>query len=65
MEFCIWLRLYRRKAKLSQKMVAEILGVSRQTVNYWETGKVNPRFSFEQMTKLCKVLECDISDLIF
>jgi DNA-binding XRE family transcriptional regulator len=62
MDFCFWLRLYRLKAKLSQKRLAEILGVSRQTVNYWESGKVSPKLTFNQWVDLCKLLGYDFVD---
>lgn len=42
MEIGAMIRNARRKANLSQEQAAETLGVSRQTVSNWETGKSYP-----------------------
>ena len=42
MEIGVLIRNARNAAKLSQEQAAESLGVSRQTVSNWETGKTYP-----------------------
>ena len=64
MDFCILLRLYRRKAKISQKDLALAIGVSRQTVVNWELGKTTAFLSSNQWIELRKVLGCKVDDLL-
>ena len=45
----------RRKKKLTQNQLAEIIGVSRITMNKWETGKSAP--SVEMLLKLSEYFE--------
>ena len=42
----------RKKKKLTQIQLAEVVGVSRITINKWETGKSTP--SVEMLLKLSK-----------
>ena len=42
MEIGVIIRNARNSAKLSQEQAAEALGVSRQTISNWETGKTYP-----------------------
>lgn len=42
MEYSEKIKLLREKIFVSQKELAEILGVSFVSVNRWETGKFNP-----------------------
>jgi DNA-binding XRE family transcriptional regulator len=42
MEYSEKIKLLREKMFVSQKELAEILGVSFVSVNRWETGKFNP-----------------------
>jgi DNA-binding XRE family transcriptional regulator len=42
MEYSGKIKLLREKMFVSQKELAEILGVSFVSVNRWETGKFNP-----------------------
>lgn len=51
-----------RKSKgLSQEELAEKVGVSRQTIHCWESGKSLP--DTENIIKLCQVLDISISDI--
>lgn len=53
-----------RKSKgITQKQVAEALGVTERTVSYWENGKHPPRLSLPQIKALCRLLELPIEDL--
>jgi DNA-binding XRE family transcriptional regulator len=62
MKFPQWLKHHRRKAKLTQSKLAEILSVSRQSINSWEAGRV-ASFSIKQIQGLCKALGCSTGDL--
>lgn len=57
-------RLYEmRKAKgLSQENVADILGVTRQTVSKWETNQTTP--DFDKILPLCKLYEITTDELL-
>ena len=52
----------RKKAGLSQEMVAEKLGVSRQTISKWETDETIP--DFYQSKKLAKLYNLTLDELI-
>lgn len=52
----------REQLKLSQEVVAERLGVSRQAVSKWETGKSEPTAA--NLVELTKLLETDLSELV-
>lgn len=54
-------RMIREKAKLSQGELAEILGVSRQTVNAIETNKYNP--SLELALRIARYFQLPIEDI--
>ena len=47
---------------LTQAQLAEIIGVHRNMVYGWETGKFKPRG--ENLLKLADALNCDARDLI-
>lgn len=51
----------RRERKMSQDYVAEQLGVSRQAVSKWETGKSVPNMS--NLTQLAALFEISLSEL--
>lgn len=57
-------RLYEmRKGKgLSQENVAEILGVTRQTVSKWETDQTTP--DFDKIIPLCKLYNITTDELL-
>ena len=52
----------RKKAGLSQEMVAEKLGVSRQTISKWETDETVP--DIYQSKKLAKLYNLTLDELI-
>lgn len=43
--------------------VADALGIEARTVYYWLSGARKPRFSVDQMQKLCVLLDCSVHDL--
>ncbi|MCH5320677.1 MAG: helix-turn-helix domain-containing protein [Eubacterium sp.] len=57
-------RLYEmRKAKgLSQEKVAEILGVTRQTISKWETDQTTP--DFDKIIPLCELYNISTDELL-
>lgn len=54
--------MYRKAAHLSQKELAERLGVSDKTISSWERGRTEP--NMEAVTSLSKILDCSISDIM-
>ena len=52
----------RKKAGLSQEIVAEKLGVSRQTISKWETNETIP--DIYQSKKLARLYNLSLDDLI-
>lgn len=55
------LKLARVQKDLTQKDLAEIVGVSRQTINAIEKGEYNP--TIKLCRKLCRVLEKSLDEL--
>lgn len=52
----------RRAANLTQEDVASKLGVSRQTVGKWESGRATPEL--DKLVALCDLLECSLDELV-
>ena len=52
----------REKRGLTQKNLADKIGVAQQHISRWETGKHRP--SIDTVQKLAEILNCNISDLI-
>ena len=52
----------RKKSGLAQEELAERLGVARQSVSKWETGKAMPDSYI--MLELCSILEISVNDLL-
>ena len=55
------IRTLRETAGLAQKDLAAMLGVTRQTVAAWETGRAWP--NSELLPELTDILECSLDDL--
>jgi len=53
----------RKELGLTQRQVAETIGVTVQTVSNWETGINLPKLTIPQVVKLCEVLNTDIYEL--
>lgn len=64
-DFCLRnnLAFYREFRKLTQTQLANILGVSRNTISSIEIGKHYPNAYL--VARLCVVLECSFSDLFY
>lgn len=55
------LRVERARQRMTQQTLAELLGVSRQTVNAIELGKFNP--STVLALKMSKIFNLPVNDL--
>ena len=56
------LKFIRARCNYSQKALAEVMGVSRQAVNMWETGKKS--LPDERRGELCKIFGIDDENLL-
>ena len=56
------IREYRKKRRLSQEKLAEMVGVDRSNVAKWEAGVHKPRA--DMLILLAKVLQCSVDDLL-
>ena len=52
----------RQKRGLTQKQLADRLGVKQQNVSDWERGERSP--SVKNLKKLSEILNCQIDDLV-
>jgi transcriptional regulator with XRE-family HTH domain len=55
------LKEFREKAKLSQKKIGELMGVTQQTYSRWELGLRFPNPI--EIKKLCEIFKCTPNDL--
>lgn len=56
------LKQHRENCKMTQEFVAESIGVSRQAVSKWETGKSDP--STSNLIALAKLFENSVENLL-
>jgi transcriptional regulator with XRE-family HTH domain len=56
------IKAIRKKRGLTQKQLAELLGVKQQNVSDWERGERSP--SVKNLKKLSEILNCQIDDLV-
>jgi putative transcriptional regulator len=57
------LKSMRNEKKLSQQQLADLVGVSRNTISSIETGQFNPTAKLALV--LCIALECKFEDLFY
>ena len=57
------IKFKRIEQKLSQKQLADLIGVTSQSISDYERGKTVP--SYENMQKLSKVLNAPVGELFF
>jgi len=58
-----WLAKERKKQRISQRKMADMLGVSKSAIHYWETGK---RTIYAQtMMDYCEALHADPNELMW
>ena len=58
-----WFKLARSRAGVSQKAIADELGLSVQTVGNWEGGRSIPSLDPDQTLKLCTLLGVSLETL--
>ena len=56
------IRKYRKANNLSQEELAERLGVSRQSISLWETGKTQP--SIDMLANLASAVDVSVDALL-
>jgi len=54
----------RKRAKLTQRKLAEALDVRQGTISDWERGLAIPHLRPSQLKRLMEVLQCSLDDLI-
>lgn len=56
------IRDYRKRMGLTQKQIADMLGVTAPTVTQWESGERKPNIIM--LKKLSVILKCSTDDLL-
>ena len=59
----IAIKVARAEKDMTQKALAEAVGVSRQTMNAIEKGEYNP--TFRLCRKICRILDRSLDDLFW
>ncbi|EGJ33693.1 MULTISPECIES: helix-turn-helix transcriptional regulator [Moorena] len=54
----------RQQVGLTQRELAEALGVTQKTISIWERGKMQPKLSFWQTKLMMEKLNCTLDQLI-
>lgn len=57
------MKIARIEKDLSQEQLADLIGVSRQTISMIEAGKFNP--SLQLCVSICKALDRTLNDLFW
>lgn len=57
------MRIARIESEVSQEQLAEIVGVTRQTISLIESGKYNP--SLKLCIEICRALNKTLNDLFW
>jgi DNA-binding Xre family transcriptional regulator len=55
---------FRTGSELTQKALAERVGVSESVIRRWVKNEIR-RFDADIVEGFCKVLDCDVSDLLY
>lgn len=53
----------REKAQVTQKQLADALGVTDHTVRNWEKGRAEAELQLWQVKAMCRVLKCSLDQL--
>lgn len=56
------IKKHRKEKNISQEELAEKIGVSRQSISFWENGKANP--SLDTISKLASILGTSVGELL-
>ena len=54
----------REDVGLTQRQLADRLGVTTTTISAWENGRHEPRLTFAQTKLLTEILKCSLEDLV-
>ncbi|WP_416675250.1 helix-turn-helix domain-containing protein [Egbenema bharatensis] len=54
----------RDRAGLTQRQLADALGVTITTISNWERGTKEPTMNFAQVKKMTEVLQCSLDELV-
>ena len=54
----------RKRAGLTQRQLADAMGVTVKSVSAWERGVVEPRLTFAETQQLTEILGCSFQDLV-
>ena len=57
------IKTLRKEMKLTQKELADQVGVTQQCVSDWENGKIEPTISY--VAKMAKIFKVTIDNLVF
>jgi DNA-binding XRE family transcriptional regulator len=55
--------MLRLEVGLTQKALAEAMGVTEQTIRNWEQGRSEPRLTIAQTKRLCRLLEKSLDEM--
>ena len=58
------LKQLRERAGLTQRQLADALGVTVTTVSSWERGVKKPSLSFAQVQNVIETLNCTLEELV-
>ncbi|MEO0409403.1 MAG: helix-turn-helix transcriptional regulator [Cyanobacteria bacterium P01_A01_bin.135] len=53
----------RQSRHLTQKQIADALGITVQTVSNWEVGRAEPKLTIRQFKALLQILDCSVEEL--
>ena len=56
------IRKIRERKKISQKSIAELIGVTQSAVSQWESGKTTP--TAQNIIDLARILDCTTDDIL-
>jgi transcriptional regulator with XRE-family HTH domain len=58
------LKKLRERAGLTQRKLADLLGVTITTISSWERGAKEPNLTFAQVKRVTEVLNCTLDELV-
>ena len=53
----------RQSRHLTQRQIADALGITVQTVSNWEVGRAEPKLTIRQFKALLRILDCSVEEL--
>ncbi len=54
----------RERVGLTQRQLADALGVTITTISNWERGVKEPNLNFAQVKRMTEILRCSLDDLV-